>query len=79
MRHYNVEKNDIYWTEEDIYCRLDEDYMSLVGFLAYKTIDNNNEEDQWYVAVERKMAELLDILSKRPNDEEVSDSASIDR
>lgn len=78
MRRYNKEKNDLYWTEEDIYWPLDNDYMSLVGLLACKDLDGHDEEDQWYMAVERKMAELLELLSERPG-KAVSNSADTDK
>lgn len=80
MKRYNKEKNHLYWTAKDIYWRLDEEYMSLVSLLAMRDLDGHNKEDQWYMAVERKMVELMAILSKRPNNgEEVSDSANKDK
>lgn len=68
-KFYNAKTKEIYWTDADIYCPLEDAWFQLTDFLALKKLDGHDMNDQWYMAVERKMSELLTTLRECPIDE----------
>lgn len=68
-KFYNEKTNEIYWSDADIYCPLEDAWFQLLEFLAVKKLDGHDVYDQWYMAVERKIRELLDVLAESPVDE----------
>lgn len=66
---YNKKTHDIYWTDSDIVCLVEEAYWELSDFIAVKRLDGHDRIDQWYMNVHRKLDELLDVLVKNPIDE----------
>ena len=67
-RLYNKETNEIMWSF-DSYCAVEDAYWELSEFLAVKALDGHDRKDQWYMAVHRKLKELLDAFDDCPNDE----------
>lgn len=58
--------NDIYWSDAEIYAPIEDAYWELSEMLALKRLDGHNPHDQWYMAVHRKLSELLDVLDENP-------------
>ena len=65
----NKTTHDIYWSDEDIVCPLEDAYWELHDFIAMKRLDGHDRTDQWYMLVCQKMDELLDALGNCPFDE----------
>ena len=65
-KHYNTNTHDIYYTCEDLWGALEDEYFELDEFLALKKLDGHDVHDQWYMLVHRKMAELLDVMNQEP-------------
>ena len=68
-KYYNVKNHEVYWSDSDIVCPLEDAWFELTDFLATKRLDGHDMQDQWYMLVERKMKELLEVLSSNPLDE----------
>lgn len=68
-KFYDKKKKDLVWSDCDISCVVEDAYWELSDFLAIKKLDGHNINDQWYMAVHRKLGELIDILGESPIDE----------
>ena len=66
---YHTGKNEIYWSDCEIVCPLEEEYFELSDFIAVKRLDGHDKYDQWYMLVHAKMGELIDLLNQSPIDE----------
>lgn len=67
-KYYNKKNHDIYWTDDDIACPLEEAYWELHDYIAVKRLDGHDIIDQWYIKMDYKMAELIDIMAECPID-----------
>lgn len=65
-KFYDHANNNIYWSDEDIACVVEDAYFELSDFLALKRLDGHDICDQWYMAVHRKLSELMDVLDDSP-------------
>lgn len=68
-KFYDKKKQDLVWSDCDIYAVVEDAYWELSDFLATKKLDGHNINDQWYMAVHRKLGELIDVLADSPIDE----------
>lgn len=62
----NVKENKVYWSPCDFMCRIEDAYWELGDFIAGKRLDGHDEHDQWYMAMHRKLNELLDLIVECP-------------
>ena len=68
-KYINKKNHDIYWSDDDIACAVEEAYWELHDFLAVKRLDGHNAIDLWYMLIDQKLSELIDIMEKCPFDE----------
>lgn len=66
---YNRKTKEIYWSDDDIICPIEDAYFELTDFIAMKKLDGHDVFDQWYMRVQAKMGELLDLMNNSPIDE----------
>lgn len=74
---YNKKEHEIYWSDSDIACLVEEAYWELSDFIAVKRLDGHNPIDQWYIAMHRKMSELIDVMGECPIDETNPDTEEL--
>lgn len=66
---YNTKTHEIMWSDADIFCTIEDAYHELSDFLAYKRLNGHDRCDQWYMAMHRKLDELIDVMGECPIDE----------
>lgn len=66
---YDRKKNEVYWSDSDIACVVEDAYFELSDFLAVKKLDGHDRLDQWYMTVHAKLTELMGALDNCPIDE----------
>ena len=67
-KFYNTKRNEIIWSDNDLFAPVEDAYFELSDFLAAKKLDGHDEKDQWYMLVHQKLEELMDALDMNPID-----------
>ena len=50
-KFYNTKRNEIVWSDNDLFAPVEDAYFELSDFLAVKKLDGHDEKDQWYMLV----------------------------
>lgn len=65
-KFYSKERNEIFWSDNDLFAPVEDAYFELGDFIATKKLDGHDQRDQWYMLVYQKIKELQDALEKCP-------------
>ena len=65
-KFYSKKRNEIFWSDNDLFAPVEDAYFELGDFIATKKLDGHDQRDQWYMLVYQKIEELRDALEKCP-------------
>ena len=65
-KFYNVKRNEVIWSDNDLFVPVEDAYFELGEFLATKKLNGHDEKDQWYMLVYQKIKELMRALEENP-------------
>ena len=67
---YNKKNHEVYWSDSDIACAVEEAFWELSDFIVLKKdLDGHMRDTQWYMAMYNKLDELIALMVKCPYDE----------
>ena len=65
-KFYNVKRNEVVWSDNDLFAPVEDAYFELGDFIAAKKLNGHDEKDQWYMLVYQKIKELKRALEETP-------------
>ena len=67
-KFYNTKRNEVVWSDNDLFAPVEDAYFELSDFIAMKKLDGHDLKDQWYMLVCHMLGELIEVLDKNPID-----------